>query len=315
MEQCPGCLEKDYTIQTKLSCEALIQGYRTSGLVEDVARLFPQPNGHINLLRCRHCDLRWYANAPAGDSKFYESLQQHAWYYQAEKPEYTFAAPHVPAGSKVLEVGCGKGAFAAYLRNCTYRGLEFNQQAVLDGRALGLEIENKDLEAEAKDRPAFYDVVCHFQVLEHVPEPLKFIQSCVSVLRSGGFLMVAVPAEDSFLHLAEDCFLNMPPHHLTRWSDRALERLIRRAGAEPIETWHEPVASYHAEWHRKVVVNAGLKALFGSRPEPIGKPQPSRSSRFVARSKFLTEVCFRYGTKKYPESASGQSLCLIARKL
>ena len=109
-------------------------------------------------------------------------------------------------------------------------------------------------------------MVGHFQVLEHVTDPKGFMQGCVKALKSGGKLLMAVPVEDSFVGRAESTWLNMPPHHLTRWSNTALANAVRSVGVNPVETWHEPVADYDQAWHRTVVIAAGWKSLLGKAP-------------------------------------------------
>ena len=119
----------------------------------------------------------------------------------------------------MLEVGCGRGAFASLLKaqqpSVRYRGLEFNQAAVQAACAAGHDVVCRTLSDGAAQRPGHHDLVCHFQVLEHVPDPLAFTRDSVAARRPGGLLLVAVPAEDRFIGQQRDAWLNMPPHHLT----------------------------------------------------------------------------------------------------
>ncbi|MEO7107240.1 MAG: methyltransferase domain-containing protein, partial [Rhodoferax sp.] len=203
----------------EISQKALIDAYLES-LSVDVSKLLQADSEPIALLHCNDCDLKWYRPAPAGDPAFYEALQQHDWYYQDDKPEYSYAAKFVRVGMSVLEVGCGKGAFTKFLpKGASFRGLEFNEEAVKKGRSAALRIDIESVEDHAITHAGTYDAVCHFQVLEHVTDPSQFLNACTSLLKPGGILIVAVPSEDSFLSITEGGYLNMPPHHLTRWSD------------------------------------------------------------------------------------------------
>lgn len=63
-------------------------------------------------------------------------------------------------------------------------------------------------------------------------------------------LIIAVPAEDSFLHFAVNSILNMPPHHISRYSDRALKNIAQIFNLELLEIYHEPIQSVHFDFYR-----------------------------------------------------------------
>jgi 2-polyprenyl-3-methyl-5-hydroxy-6-metoxy-1,4-benzoquinol methylase len=218
----------------------------------------------VRLQQCPVCDLRFYDPQVAGSAEFYEQLQRFDWYYQDDKPEYSCAQQYIRTGDKVLDVGCGKGAFRSFLPpDVDYTGLEFNDKAIQRGRAAGLNIVKQSVQDLAQAAPGSFDVVCSFQVLEHVSDVAGFVDACVALLKPEGRLLLAVPSEDSFLTLDPNGPLNMPPHHVIRWTDQALKQLAARARMQVIQTWHEPVASYHQDWYKDVLardwfVSAGL---------------------------------------------------------
>lgn len=300
-----------------LPTRVLVKGYRTSGLEVDVAKLLASAGSRIELRHCTECDLRWYSPAIAGDADFYIALQRHDWYYQAEKAEYHFARHHVPAGARVLEVGCGHGALRCFLpTDLHYRGLEFNREAVLAAQRAGLDVALRSIEDEAHAKPEYYDVICHFQVLEHVVDPRSFMRACVQALRPGGLLIVAVPAEDSFVGLAKAAWLNMPPHHLSRWTDAALRNLFDSIGVVPELFWHEPVASYHLDWQRSVVIHCALRSIFGFVPVALRSPRwlTSLARRAGTISWVATWLQLR-GLREFPKVSNGHTVCLVGRKI
>jgi 2-polyprenyl-3-methyl-5-hydroxy-6-metoxy-1,4-benzoquinol methylase len=102
----------------------------------------------------------------------------------------------------------------------------------------------QDLAEVAQKSPGDYDVVCAFQVLEHLSNPGDFLRSACSLLRSGGKLLIGVPNADSFLRFQYN-LLNMPPHHTTRWPMAVFTRIpaifplqLRRIAAEPLASYH-----------------------------------------------------------------------------
>ena len=107
---CLMCGSTNHKCIDSLPTIKITAGYLSSLKIQ-VDRFFPPGTNEIHLLQCMNCDLRWYTPQTAGDAKFYEDLQQVDWYYQEHKPEYDFARTLVKQADRVLEVGCGKGAF------------------------------------------------------------------------------------------------------------------------------------------------------------------------------------------------------------
>lgn len=313
-DTCPSCHAVDATTVDAVDRAQLVAGYAGSGLGIDVSQLLAAAPVRLSLQQCRTCGLKWFAGAPAGDGPFYVALQRHDWYYQGDKAEYGYARGHVGPTDRVLEVGCGRGAFRAQLGpDVVYRGLEFNQGAVQAARQAGLDVDMRGIDAEAQALPAGYDVVCHFQVLEHVDDPAGFMRHCVDALRPGGKLVVAVPAEDSFIGLAESSWLNMPPHHLSRWTAPALRRAFEQLGVEPLAAWHEPVSPLHRAWHRSVVVNAGWLSLARTAPRLVAR-SAQRMKRLALRLPGVEAALYARGLAAYPQAARGHSLCMAGVK-
>ena len=86
--------------------------------------------------------------------------------------------------------------------------------------------------------------MCSFQVLEHESDPHQFIAESVSLLHTGGRLILCVPHADSFIR-REFNPLDMPPHHMSRWTHRALQSLEPLFGLSLIRVVEEPLAAYH----------------------------------------------------------------------
>lgn len=317
--RCPACHGTRSHLVDRIAVDAIVAAYADPALAIDTRSMFGADVSEIALRHCDDCDLKWFTPAIAGDAAFYEALQAHDWYYQVEKAEYGHAVELVSqldGRPRLLEIGCGQGSFAAQLGGiCDYRGIEFNQAAVAKATAAGYDVERRSVEDEARERPGRYDVVCHFQVLEHVPDVAGFMRACVDLLRPGGMLVVTVPAEDSFVGLASGVWLNMPPHHVTRWSDLALTRLYERLDCLPPTLWHESVASYHADWYQSVVRQYAL-ARFGNRPAPLAGPNlAAKVAQRLGNVGVLGGVLDRAGSRSFPYADRGHSVtaCGIKR--
>jgi len=183
--RCPFCGSNHITVRDSVATNLLVEGYITVFSV-DVESYF-KPDSTMSLVDCEDCGLLSYDPMPVGGAAFYEELQRLPWYYQDYKPEYQFAKEHVGAHDRVLEVGCGKGAFRSFLESSVdYIGLEFNRAAIDKAKEQGLHVLARSIESHADAHPNEYDVVCDFQVLEHVPNPQVFLKACVKALKSGG---------------------------------------------------------------------------------------------------------------------------------
>ncbi len=241
----------------------------------------------IELRKCCDCDLRFYYPLITGDEFFYNALQKSDWYYMDDKEEYVYAKQFVRETDKVLEVGSGKGAFAKYLLTKDYTGLEFSREAKKIAAQYGVKIENESIEEHSKKYPGYYDVVCSFQVLEHVSDPYSFLNSQKISLKKDGLLIAAVPSEDSYLRYVQDSILNMPPHHVTRWSDVALKGIAKLLDLQIIDIYHEKVQDIHLELYRKTLVAFWMKSKFDIKHKELSTVK----DRFINRiARFLSRV-------------------------
>lgn len=224
-----------------------------TALVEDVVRAYAEAlrvdvtadfagaaDPELKLLECQACGLRQYTPAVAGSGAFYDALQKHGWYYASERPEYGEALRLVGPGDRLLEIGCGRGVFGQRVRSRSYLGIELSDDARRAAAASGLAVVGDRLEDYAAAHPGEHDVVASFQVLEHVPAPRRFLEDAVHCLRPGGLLVLSVPNEDSYLRFAQNQLLNMPPHHQTRWSRRAVESIGSLLGLRLLGLWQQP---------------------------------------------------------------------------
>ena len=208
----------------------------------------------FHLYRCAHCGLDFFYPLISGSDRLYSGLQRFDWYYMGDKWEFQEALKDIKPGSQVLEIGCGMGSFIRIAKENGLRieGIELNDQAVQWAKDKNLPVSNQDIMDLADAYPGTYDAVCSFQVLEHVPDPAKYLNACVKVLKDGGYLVISVPNNGSFLRHASADLLNQPPHHLSRWNRKSLQNLTRLLPLKLVREAMEPLAAYHRDWYISV---------------------------------------------------------------
>jgi 2-polyprenyl-3-methyl-5-hydroxy-6-metoxy-1,4-benzoquinol methylase len=210
----------------------IIELYRTQVGV-DVSGFFSNITD-VFIYKCPVTQYRFYYPATlAGDERFYIEMQvlgerSGQTYYRTNGFDHQFAFKAIADNSEVLEIGTGNGSFMKSLlpKTGNVTGLELNSKVAEMCRMEGLEVFDELIEKHAERKPGFYDVVCSFQVLEHVYEVKEFIQGALAVLKPGGQLIISVPNNEPY-HMRYNKYetLNLPPHHIGLWNKESLKNL------------------------------------------------------------------------------------------
>lgn len=134
--------------------------------------------------------------------------------------------------STVLEIGCGQGAFGARVaRRAEYLGVEPDpvSYAVAKARVPVQGGEVRNLSAtELGDHLA--DLVCAFEVLEHLQDDEAALREWVSHVRPGGHLLISVPADP-----ARFGPMDLHAGHFRRYDGDQLAALLTQAGLTDVE--------------------------------------------------------------------------------
>lgn len=190
-------------------------------------------SARLRRLSCPTCGLEWVTPLWSGSAAFYEYLSDAGDYYDADRWDFDRARALVGGSDAVVDLGCGGGAFLAGL-SCRRRlGVDQNPHGVAQAHRLGIEA----LLAAPGEIPSSldrsFDVVCSFQVLEHLERVAEVMAPACRLVRPGGLIVVSVPNRLR-VPVNETPVLDWPPHHLSRWGPDQLHRLAERWGLEVV---------------------------------------------------------------------------------
>jgi SAM-dependent methyltransferase len=238
--KCPLC-GGDNVISIKMVAADSIANY-WKAVDYDVQSAIPHWPSQIEKWQCLDCDLRFFEPQAIGGPDFYRALGRTPIYYGPAKWEFVEVLRWLSrrkAGGSILEYGCGRGWFleasSRYFERAV--GIDFNQEAVKDCRGRGLDVRAIDLE----QLDATFDVIASFQVIEHVASPGEILRRLAALLRPGGALIVAVPNEDSLLGELNHNYLNLPPHHASCWTEKALAHVAELLSLDLENYLREPL--------------------------------------------------------------------------
>lgn len=230
--------------------EKLVEGYQNQFGI-DISRYFKDIT-EIGLYECTKTKYRfYYPYGIDGDSDFYQKLQKFSWYYVPWKWEHEITFKQLGRNEKILEVGSGGLGFIEKMHNYGFNmtGLELNADSSIKAKEIGLEVFNETIQVHATKNFEKYDVVCSYQVLEHIDEVNPFIKAQVDCLKKGGKLIISVPNNDSFLKFTSFFLLNMPPHHMGLWNKKSLYSLTKVFNIRIEKLYYEPLQQHHFDWY------------------------------------------------------------------
>ena len=197
----------------------------------------------FDLWQCSDCNFRFIQNAPAeneigryydsetymshatGKTGFFNSLYQTARTYSVWWRYRVIKNSGATTKGTLLDIGCGVGAFAAYMQKKGWTVTALEPDA--DARKSAMELYR--LQAEPMERMhqlpgESFDVITLWHVLEHVHDIHGYMEQIYRLLKKDGLLVIAVPnfTSTDAGHYKEYWDAYDAPRHLFHFSPTAM---------------------------------------------------------------------------------------------
>ena len=156
------------------------------------------------------------------------AVDDHHWWYRGRRRIIRAELDRLPLPrpADILDAGCGSGrTLQELVAYGTVAGLELDSDAaaMARGRGLGEVVVGRLEELPWEDRS--FDLITCLDVIEHTPDDGPALAELLRVTRSGGFLLVTVPAYQALWSRHDEA-----NHHFRRYSRRSLRTAVTGAG-------------------------------------------------------------------------------------
>jgi glycosyltransferase involved in cell wall biosynthesis len=227
---------------------------------------------------------------------------------------YGLVKKMLPAGiSDVLEVGCGQGSLGVRLaQRYQYLGVEpdhaswavASKRISASGRG---EVRNVTVQDLGDSQ---FDLICAFEVLEHIEDDAAALKEWAGLLRADGWLLLSVPAYQRRYGPADELV-----GHFRRYDPGAMTALLASSGFTQIQMRHYGFPlGYLLETGRNLI---GRRRLATAGARPVAE-RTAGSGRLLQPSGGLRGTVARWGTapfrvmqQAFPNTGTG--LVVLAR--
>jgi 2-polyprenyl-3-methyl-5-hydroxy-6-metoxy-1,4-benzoquinol methylase len=201
-------------------------------------------NAAGRIVECGTCRLRFVSprERAAGIWQTYRRIVDPLYLQNLDARRLSFARGlrqierHGRPPGRLLDVGCSVGVFLELARESGWEveGVEASEWSAGQARGRGFRVHNELFEQVELPEQSF-DVLCFWDVLEHVPSPRAALVKAQRLLRPGGLLVVSTPdiASVSARALGRRWWF-VERDHIFYYSAATLSEQLRRSGFEPL---------------------------------------------------------------------------------
>jgi SAM-dependent methyltransferase len=193
-------------------------------------------------------------------SPLFEAEEKHFWFRSRNEILSRMIkklTDPLPDRFHLVEVGCGTGNVLRMLEQTCARGSVTGMDLFSDGLQFARQRVQVPLIQGDMTHPPFlgqFDVVCMFDVLEHLPDDIAILKSVSELLVSGGKLLITVPADPGLWS-----YFDNASHHYRRYTRTDLQQKIQDAGFEVEFISPYMLAIYPIVWLNRHLASLGNK--------------------------------------------------------
>jgi SAM-dependent methyltransferase len=211
----------------------------------------------------------------------------------------------------VLEIGAGQGSVGAELaRRYDYLGVEPDRSSFeVAARRIGDAGRVLNSTLEELSETETFDLVCAFEVLEHIEDDLRALASWIERIRPGGRLLLSVPAGPNRFGASD-----IKVGHYRRYDRDGLRDLLTQAGLDEIEirTYGFPLGYALEVLRNQVVKRTGSRGTREERTAASGRLfQPSDRTAVLTAA---AAAPFRLVQRPFAGTRLGTGLVALARR-
>ena len=224
----------------------------------------------------------------------------------------------VPTGATILDIGSGLGYLTYALVRAGYKatGLDISAEAVANANArYGNYYKAGNMFEWSARNADSYDVITMLEVIEHVEDPIHWIESAFRMVKPGGKLIISTPNRDFYV-AGSVWATEAPPLHLWWFSPQSFRKLTEGIEAEiefiDFQTCNfKPAQPYSNE-----------PVVTFRRPGLNAKGRPSALKRLLAPVGLLPMAkaiwVYLYGPKdtglSHPNPGTRETLAVVLKK-
>ncbi len=168
------------------------------------------------------------------------------------------------APANILDIGCGSGKWVQYLAEQGYDACGIEPSGALYDKFLAGNpaFVMGTVDSYIADNPGKkFAIITAFDVLEHIKEPLSFLQHAASLLHPSSLFFLSMPDNGSFYRrLAGKRWHYFNRYHYSYFNKKTLTAAAGKAGLKPVEFSHR-----RRYFQTSYIVNYAKSFVFGKK--------------------------------------------------
>ncbi len=254
---------------------------------------------------CANCGCWYTTPRPTQDklSRYYQSdeyishtgtkrnLFEHIYHWVRKRTlraKSRLISSYEPNG-KILDIGCGTGAFLEEMRARGYITYGMEPDAGARAKASAASTVYGSLEQAKTSAP--FSIVTLWHVLEHLPHPRNTLKTIHAITSSNALLVIAVPDRESWdaATFSSDWAAYDIPRHLSHFRRSDISKLLKEHGFELLKIrsmWYDAIyVSILSAKYKGIPLPFIAGTLYGCVSNLIAlcTTRPTSSSLFIAR--------------------------------